>query len=139
MLVAEGVDPARVDPAIELGSLLGQEAAVALVVPGAREVELSVCRIEVAHHEHAQTAAAQALHSFEEGFVEAELVGDAAVVAVLAAALWKVAVGDHQPAETRDLDASLAVESFVVQRGLHPVGTAPREQADTRVAALLGR
>src|SRR5947209_4825749 len=44
---AERVDPARADPAVELRTLLGQEAAVDHVLLRAREVDLAVRRVEV--------------------------------------------------------------------------------------------
>src|SRR5262249_59142782 len=51
---AEGVDPARRLPAVELRALLGQEAARGLVLARAREVDLAVRGVEVAQGEHAQ-------------------------------------------------------------------------------------
>ena len=66
------------------------------VLPRAREVDLAVGGVEVAHHEHALAAAAQALELLEERAVEVELVGHAAVVAVLAAAVREVDVRDDE-------------------------------------------
>ncbi len=52
-----------------------------------------------------------------------------------AAALREVDVGDHQPAEARDLEAALAVELRLLESGAHPVGRDSREEADSAVAA----
>src|SRR5688572_2505818 len=62
---AERVDPARADPAVELGALLGQEAAVLHVLLRPREIELAMRGVEIAHHEHALAGAAQLLRSEE--------------------------------------------------------------------------
>jgi len=136
---AKRVDPARADPAVELRALLGQEAAVHRVLLRAREIDLAVRGVQIAHHQHALAGAAQLLHALEHGAVEVELVRHAAVVAVVAAALRKVSVHHHEPAEARDLEPALGVEAPVAERGLDRVGLAAREQPDPAVAALRRR
>src|SRR5690606_24812390 len=86
MARTERVDPARGDPAGELGALLGQKAARLRIVLRPGEVDLLVCRVEVADHQHAAQRP-KPLDALECRAVEVELVRNAAVVAVLAAAL----------------------------------------------------
>ena len=58
---AERVDPAGGEPAVDLGALLGQEAAGLRVVARPREIDLAVRGVEVADHQHAMARAAQLL------------------------------------------------------------------------------
>src|SRR5215470_14814749 len=134
----EGVDPARCLPAVELGALLGEEAARLAVLARAREVDLAVCGVEVADHEHAPPRAPQPRQAPEERGVEGELVGHAAVVAQPPAALREVGVRDREPAEVRDLEPPLRVEARLAERGLDAVRRLAREDPDAAVARPLG-
>ena len=49
---AKGIHPARVDPAVEFGPLLGEEPAVRDIRLRARQVDHAVRRVVVADHEH---------------------------------------------------------------------------------------
>ena len=49
---AKGIHPARVDPAVEFGPLLGEEPAVRDIRLRARQVDRAVRRVVVADHEH---------------------------------------------------------------------------------------
>ena len=70
---AKGIHPARVDPAVEFGPLLGEEPAVRDIRLRARQVDHAVRRVVVADHEHrAQTP--QRLRSGEDRPREVELV-----------------------------------------------------------------
>ena len=130
----EGVGPPGGQPAVDLRAFLGQKAAVLGVGLGAGEVDFSVGRVEVAHHENALAAFSQALNPLEQGAVEVELVGDA----VLVAALGKVAVHHREAAETGDLQAPLPVEAFLAESALDPVGGAPAEEPDAAIALAFG-
>ena len=49
---AKGIHPARVDPAVEFGPLLGEEPAVRDIRLRTRQVDRAVRRVVVADHEH---------------------------------------------------------------------------------------
>ena len=51
---AKGIHPARVDPAVEFGPLLGEEPAVRDIRLRTRQVDRAVRRVVVADHEHRQ-------------------------------------------------------------------------------------
>lgn len=135
----EGVDPAGLHPAVELGALLGEEAAGLPVLAWAREVDLAVRGVEVAEREHAATCAAQRLQLLHQRAAEGQLVGHAAVVAQSPAALRHVHTGHREPPEVRDQEAPLAVELGEPEPELHAVRRAPREDRHAAVAAPLGR
>ena len=132
-----GIDPARIDPAIDLHTLFGEESTGRSIFFGSGEVDLAVSGVEVTHDEHPRAAAAQALESLEQPAVEVELVGHSAVVAIFAIPVGKVDVGDREPPEARDLDSPLGVETSLVERGVDPVGSASRVEADAAVALAL--
>ena len=66
---AKGVHPAGLQPAVDLGPLFGQEAAVPDIGLGPREVDLAVRGVEVADREH-RAAAAHLLYPLEDRPVE---------------------------------------------------------------------
>ena len=131
---AEGVDPAGIDPAPELRTLLRQEARSLAVLLRSRDVELRVGRVEVAHHEDVEPIFAERLDPLEERAVPVELVGHAIVAAILARAVREIAVRDHELAETRDLESALVVEMRGAEGCLDGVGLSAREQTDARIA-----
>src|SRR5690606_33999257 len=114
-------------------------AAGASVAARPREIDVLVGGVEVAHHQHPLARAAVGLQHLEQPPIERELVGHAAVVALLAVAVGEVDVGDHQAAEASDLHPSLAVEARLAEAGPDRIGGAPREQAHAAVAPALGR
>src|SRR5690606_27393944 len=105
--VAEGVDPTRADPTVELLALDGREAARLHVLLGAREVDLLMGRVEVAHDEDGPALDAILLEEVEDAPVERELVGDTAEVPVLAVAVREVGVHDEELTKARELKAPL--------------------------------
>ena len=66
--------------------------------------------VPVPDDEHV-VAPPQAFHPIEHRAVEVELVGDPAVVPILAAAVREVGVDHHGPAEARELIPALGVEA----------------------------
>ena len=76
---AKDIYPARVDPAVEFGPLLGEEPAVRDIRLRARQVNHAVRRVVVADHEH-RAPTPQRLRSGEDRPREVELVADPAVV-----------------------------------------------------------
>src|SRR5690606_18315715 len=89
MARAKRIDPTRFDPAGELRAFFRQKAARLRIVFRPREVDFLVRRVEVADHEHA-AAPPPPLHVREDRAVEIELVRDAAVVPIPAAALREI-------------------------------------------------
>ena len=138
---AKGIHPARVDPAVEFGPLLGEEPAVGDIRLRARQVDHAVRRVVVADHEH-RAPAPQRLRSGEDRPREVELVADPAVVPGRAASLGEVAVDHHEPPagglEVRGHEPPLSVESRHAQGGVHPDGLELRVEADTAIAPALG-
>ena len=76
---AKGIHPARVDPAVEFGPLLGEEPAVRDIRLRTRQVDRAVRRVVVADHEH-RAPAPEFLRPGEDRPREVELVADPAVV-----------------------------------------------------------
>src|SRR5690625_4830053 len=96
---AEGICPPSVDPLGEGVALDGQESARVFVGFGARDIDFLVCGIEIAHHEHFFTGINAWLQHVAQLVVEIEFEGHAAVVAVFALAVGKVAIDDQQVAD----------------------------------------
>ena len=137
MTSAERVHPAGVDPARQLRALLRQEAAGLRVGGGAGEVDRLAGRVVVADDED-RPVAAQRLQAVEERRVEVQLVGDAAVVPVAAAALGEVDRRHAQATEGSDDQPALGVEPRLVQPGLDPGGRLAGVDRDAAVAGPLG-
>ena len=129
--------PAAIQRSISARSS-GRKPAALEVALGAGEIDFGVRGVPVSDDEHA-VAATQALHAVEDGAVEVELVGDAAVVPVLAAALREVPVDHHDLAEARELVAALDVEARISEGVLDPVGRGARVQPHAAVARAFGR
>src|SRR5690606_31360708 len=135
---AEAVDPTARQPARELLALLGEKAAGLPVLLRAREVDLARGGVEVAHHDDRLARSLRRVERAVEPAVKPQLEGHAAVVAVGAAPVREVAIDDGEPTDARDLHAPLAIHRADPERGLDPIGRAPRVEADPAVALALG-
>ena len=108
---AKGIHPARVDPAIEFGPLLGEEPAVRDIRLRTRQVDRAVRRVVVADHEH-RAPAPEFLRPGEDRPREVELVADPAVVPGRAASLGEVAVDPPTPIPAPCSECSRARRPF---------------------------
>jgi hypothetical protein len=130
----EAVDPAGLQPAVDLLPLLRQKTADLPVLLGTRQIDLTVGGVEVAHHQDPAAPLAQSLYALEERPVEVELEGDAAVVTVLSVAVGEIDIGDDQAPEARHLEPPLLVEAGSAQLGLDSIRCSAGVEADAAVA-----
>ena len=93
---AKGVHPARFDPTVQLGPLLGEKTAVPDIGFRASEIDLAMGGVVIPDHEH-RIPAPQPLHPVEYRPIEIEFIANPAVVPVLPAPLGEICVDHREP------------------------------------------